>query len=95
MRRGNWLFFPFWFATLAYIGLSAAGLISRSWDKLFFPIFGLLFAINFVYGIVALMSAREDASRSQHPDQDVADLVDGRIDIAEYGRRKEAADREP
>ena len=88
MRRGNWLFFPLWLGTLAYIWLSAEGAITLAWNQLFLLVFGLLFAANFVYALLALNSARQDAKRSQHPDPDVAAVIDGEIEIAEYGRRK-------
>ena len=91
MKRGNWLFVPLWLGTAAYIWLSGEGVIPQNWSKFFFPVFGLLFAANFIYALVALRSAREDAKKSQHPDPDVAALIDGHIDITEYGRRKSEA----
>ncbi len=91
MKRGNWLFLPLWLGTIAYIWLSAEGMIPKQWGQLFFPVFGLLFALNFIYALVALNSARQDAAKSQHPDANVAALIDGEIDIAEYGRRRAEA----
>lgn len=91
MKRGNWLFLPLWLGTISYIWLSAEGVIPKQWSQLFFPVFGVLFALNFIYALVALNSARQDAAKSQHPDPDVAALIDGEIDIAEYGRRRARA----
>ncbi|GCL62585.1 hypothetical protein [Pseudaquabacterium pictum] len=93
-RRGNWLFFPLWVGTLLYIWAGVEGAISREWDNVFFPVFGILFAANFVYGVVGLTLARQDATKSQHPDQDVAALIDGEIDIGEYRKRKENVDQQ-
>lgn len=39
-----------------------------------------------------LLSTREILQKSAHPDPDVAALIEERIDIAEYQRRKEASD---
>ena len=76
-----------WISGFAYIWLRAEGLIPPAWDSLFFPIFVLWFAVNFIYGLLALTSAYRDARKSQNPDGDVAALIDGEIDIAEYGQR--------
>ena len=94
MKRGNWLFFPVWLGILAYIWLSAEGAIPRAWNQFIFPVLVLLVAANFVYALVALNSAHQDSKKSQHPDPDVAALIDGEIDIAEYGRRRSKAPRD-
>ena len=91
MKRGNWLFFPVWLGILAYIWLSAEGAIPRAWAQIIVPLFVVLVAANFVYALVALNSAHQDSKKSQHPYPDVAALIDGEIDIAEYGRRKAQA----
>lgn len=91
MLRGNWLFWPLWGGGLLYRGLRAEGIISREWDGAFFSIFGILFAVNYINSIVALNSARQDAKKSQHPDPDIAALIDGEIDISEYRKRREHA----
>ncbi len=94
MKRGNWLFFPVWLGILAYIWLSAEGAIPRAWAQIIVPLFVVLVAANFVYALVALNSAHQDSKKSQHPDPDVAALIDGEIDIAEYGRRRSKAPRD-
>lgn len=91
IKRGSWLFFPLWPGAVAYIWLSAEGMVPRGWNQIFFPAFSVLFVLNFIYALVALNSARQDTKRSQHPDPHVAALIDGEIDIAEYGRRKAQA----
>ena len=92
MKRGAWLFLPLWCGTVAYIWLTSEGIISKSWDTAFFAVFMLLFAVNFAHMLVALNSARKDATRSQHPDPDVAALIDGEIDLKTYGERKRGED---
>ncbi|WP_077038457.1 hypothetical protein [Pelomonas sp. KK5] len=94
VRRGNWLFLAFWLAVTGYILLSAAGMTSRSLDKAFFSAAGIVFIVNFAHAILGLLSARQDSKKSQHPDPDVAALVDGKIDITEYRERKEQRERE-
>ena len=91
MRNGNWLFFPLWVGTLLYIWAVAEGVISKKWDSVFFPIFGVLFFVNFVHSMIGLTLARKDMKKSQHPDKDVAALIDEEIDIGEYRKRKEDA----
>lgn len=89
LKRGNWLFFPLWFGVLAYIWLRSADVISRAWDKVFFPVVFVWMLVYAAHSVKALASAHADSKRSQHPEPEVAALVDKEIDIAEYRRRKE------
>lgn len=88
-KKGNFLFLPLWLGVLAYIWLRGADLIPSVWDKLFFPIVIVWMFICAAYTVKALASAHVDSKRAQHPDPDVAALIDKEIDIAEYRRRKE------
>lgn len=88
LKKGNWLFFPLWLGVLAYIWLRSAGMISSGWDKVFFPVVFVWMLVYAAHSVKAFASAYADSKRSQHPDPDVAALVDKEIDIAEYGRRK-------
>jgi hypothetical protein len=89
LKRGNWLFLPLWLGVLAYIWLRGADVISSAWDKVFFPVVIVWMLVYAAHALKTLASAHADSERSQHPDPDVAALVDKEIDIAEYRRRKE------
>jgi|KBSMisStaDraftv2_1062788.scaffolds.fasta_scaffold923254_2 hypothetical protein len=89
LKRQKLLFIPLWWGLLGYfLFRHVLGFVPHEWDRLFFAVFELLFAISFVHGVVTFLSARKDASKSQHPDPNAAALIDGEIDIAEYGRRR-------
>ena len=89
LKNGNWLFLPVWVGIVAYLGLRHAGVVSNSWDKVFFSMVILWMIVYAVHTVSALASLHRDSKRSHHPDPDVAALVDKKIDIAEYRSRKE------
>jgi hypothetical protein len=89
LNRGAWIFLPLWIGSAVYFWLVAEGVISQRWDALYFPVAFIWLVIYIAHTLKAFASVTDDLKRSQHPDQDVADLIDGRIDIGEYRARKE------
>ena len=89
LKKGNWLFYPFWFGILVYLSLRGAAVISSVWDKIFFLVLIVWMLVATSHWVRILASAHADSKRSQHPDPDVAALIDKEIDIAEFTRRRE------
>ena len=89
MKRVAWIFLPIWLGMAIFIWLSAEGIISKSWNTPVYLALAVLFAIYWVHSLVAAASIHEDLQKSQHPDPDVAALMDGEIDITAYRERKD------
>jgi hypothetical protein len=89
LKRSAWIFLPLWISSVVYIWLVSERVIPTRWDGLFFVIALIWLAIYIAHTLMAFASVASDLKRSQHPDSDVADLIDGRIDIATYRARKE------
>ena len=92
MSRQGWMFWPLWLGTAGYSYARGAEWIDKSWDSVFFLFFEIGFSVALVVSIMGLQSARNDLSKSQHPDSDVAALIDEEITITEYRQRKEVRD---
>jgi hypothetical protein len=89
LKRGVWIFLPLWLGSAVYFWLIAEGVISKSWNRVYFIVACTWLAIYIAHTLRAFASVSIDLKKSQHPDQDVADLIDERIDIATYRARKE------
>lgn len=89
LKRSAWIFLPLWISSAIYIWLVSEGVIPTRWNGLFFLIAFIWLAVYIAHALMAFASVANDLKRSQHPDSDVADLIDGRIDITTYRARKE------
>ena len=87
-KRASVLFNLAWFGSLAYF--LARGHISPVWDRVYFAFIFVIFPLTFVSVLLVMISARQDARRSQNPDSDVAEVVDGECEFDEGERRKAA-----
>ena len=90
--RWDLVFWCFWLLAMAvavcqHLGYEIPGL--NAIVTLLVPI-GFAVALIVFCGNVA--AARKSLKTSPHPDPDVAALIDGKIDITEYRRRKETRD---
>ncbi len=97
LKRGVWIFLPLWIGSTVYFWLVSDGVISKSWNRVYFLVACAWLAIYIAHTIRAFASVAEDLQKSQHPDPDVADLIDGKVDIRTYRERREesAVDSSP
>jgi hypothetical protein len=84
--------FP-WLLFLVYAVASDFGVLPLSWARFVVPVAVSLSLASVLLAVPFLLSARRDTSRSQHGDPDVRSLIDGEINLEQYGQRKSEVER--
>ena len=77
----------------AYIALERLGVIPMSWSPFFFAAYFVAFFVAVSFILREMDWAYREKLKSDHPDPDVRALINGEIDISEYRRRKDHAER--
>jgi len=77
----------------AYIALEWLGIIPMSWSPFFFAAYFVALFFAVIILLREIDWAYHEKLKSDHPDPDVSALMNGEIDIPEYRRRTDHAER--